>query len=357
MSMLNSCLLGNPVGTTPDWAEAPAGQRFIIVEDNDNDAELVIRRLSREGFKGDWIRVDHREDYLDALNQGCDLILSDWALPGFSGLEALALMRERNLDIPFIIFSASISGEEATQAIHMGAADYLMKDRPERLGQAVRNALENKRLRDQQKKTEAELRAASQELREAYDATLQGWSNALELREHETSGHSKRVVQNTLSIARLMGIEEAQIIHIQRGALLHDIGKIGIPDDILLKPGPLTSAEWRIMKLHPIYAYNLLFPIPYLKPALQIPYYHHERWDGSGYPEGLERHDIPLAARIFAVVDVWDALSHDRPYRPAWSKDMVEQYLRDQAGVTLDPEVVSIFLGGTTSPIPFYLGS
>jgi len=185
---------------------------------------------------------------------------------------------------------------------------------------------------------------SAEELRFAYDATLQGWSNALELREHETAGHSQRVVGATLELARRMGVDKEQLVHIQRGALLHDIGKMGIPDSILLKPGPLTEEEWKVMRLHPLYAYNLLSPIPYLTPALDIPYCHHERWDGSGYPRGLKGEEIPLPARIFALVDVWDALSSDRPYRKAWSHKRVFEYIQSQAGTHFDPQVVAIFL-------------
>jgi len=178
----------------------------------------------------------------------------------------------------------------------------------------------------------------------AYDTTLEGWSRALELRDAETEGHSERVTEMTLRLARAMGITDEKLTHIRYGALLHDIGKMGIPDHILYKPGPLTEEEWEIMRQHPIYAYNLLAPIPYLRQALDIPYCHHERWQGQGYPRGLKGEQIPLAARIFAVVDVWDALSKDRPYRKAWPQDKVKRYLREQAGVQFDPKVVDIFL-------------
>jgi HD-GYP domain-containing protein (c-di-GMP phosphodiesterase class II) len=139
-------------------------------------------------------------------------------------------------------------------------------------------------------------------------------------------------------------VDEDEILHIQRGALLHDIGKMGIPDSILLKPGPLTDDEWVVMRQHPTYAYKLLSEIPYLLPALEIPYFHHERWDGSGYPHGLAGDKIPLTARIFAVIDVWDALSSDRPYRPAWSEEAVINYLKEQSGKQFDPAVVNAFL-------------
>lgn len=188
------------------------------------------------------------------------------------------------------------------------------------------------------------LQQINRELLQAYDSTLQGWVQALDLRDKETEEHTRRVTEMTLRLARAMGVEESKLPHIQRGALLHDIGKMGIPDEILLKPGPLSQEEWDIMHRHPQYAHQLLSGIAYLREALEIPYYHHERWDGSGYPLGLKGEEIPLAARIFAVVDVWDALNSNRPYRKAWQPEEVLQYLRDQAGHQFDPKVVDTFL-------------
>ncbi len=182
------------------------------------------------------------------------------------------------------------------------------------------------------------------ELSLAYDTTLEGWSRALDLRDKETEGHTQRVTEMTIRLARTMGIDETGLVHIRRGALLHDIGKMGIPDAILLKPGPLTKDEWEIMRLHPSYAYELLSPIAFLHPALDIPYAHHEKWDGSGYPRRLHGEEIPLAARIFAIVDVYDALRSDRPYRSAWPEEKVIQHLRSLAGTHFDPYVVDAFL-------------
>ena len=178
----------------------------------------------------------------------------------------------------------------------------------------------------------------------AYDTTLEGWSNALELREQETAGHSRRVVDLTKKIAAKFDIEGDDLAHLERGALLHDIGKMGIPDSVLLKPGSLTEEEWKIMRMHPIHAFNLLTRIDFLKKAIDIPYSHHERWDGSGYPQGLSGKDIPLAARIFAVVDIWDALGSDRPYRNAWPREKILSYIKEISGSQLDPEVVDVFL-------------
>ena len=526
----------------------PAAFRVLIVEDTPADAELMVLQLLKEGFRPDWKRVQSEEEYLAALAENPDLVLSDWSLPQFSGLRALHLMVDRGLDTPFIIISGSIGEEVAIDALRQGAYDYLLKDRPDRLGQAVRNALEQKRLRLERQKAEKalewehnlmnilmdmlpdtiyfkdtqgrflrvnqsqarrfnlespeqalgktdfdfftiehaqsafddemkiiqtgqplinyeeletypdrpptwvsttkmplrsihgeiegtfgvsrditekkqadealrkseerfrsyfeigligmaitspakglievnerlgeilgysreelmqtswdklthpddlaldvnnfnrvmtgeydgytidkrwirkdgriihttisvkclrradgsvdyfvaliediterklaeELRdKTSMELREAYNATLQGWSNALEMRERETAGHSQRVVRLTLDMAQSLGIPVKDLVHVQRGALLHDIGKMGIPDSILLKPGPLTDDEWVIMRQHPLYAYRLLANIPYLIPSLDIPYYHHERWDGSGYPKGLRARKSP----------------------------------------------------------------
>ncbi|NTV64469.1 MAG: HD domain-containing protein, partial [Oscillochloris sp.] len=188
------------------------------------------------------------------------------------------------------------------------------------------------------------LQHANREIVTAYDATIEGWSRALDLRDKETEGHSQRVTELTLRLARQLGISEAELVHIRRGALLHDIGKMGIPDQILLKPGKLSPEEWEIMARHPGYARDLLQPIAYLRPALDIPYCHHEKWDGSGYPRGLRGTDIPFAARIFAVVDVWDALTNDRPYRLAWTVERTLQLIRAERGHHFDPVVVDVFL-------------
>jgi PAS domain S-box-containing protein len=182
------------------------------------------------------------------------------------------------------------------------------------------------------------------ELITAYDATIAGWSHAMDLRDKETEGHTQRVTDLTLRLAERMGISQAEQVHMRRGALLHDIGKLGVPDHILLKAGPLTDEEWVIMRQHPTYAQDMLMPIIYLRPAMDIPYCHHEKWDGSGYPRRLKDEQIPLSARLFAVVDVWDALRSDRPYRASWSKEKTRDYIREQSGKHFDPRVVEIFL-------------
>lgn len=189
-----------------------------------------------------------------------------------------------------------------------------------------------------------DLQRSNLELVLAYDATIEGWSRAMDLRDKETEGHTLRVTEMTLRLARQVGMSETELIHVKRGALLHDMGKLGVPDAILLKPGKLTDEEWVIMQKHPDYAYEMLSPISYLRPALDIPYCHHEKWDGTGYPRGLQGEQIPLSARIFAAVDVWDALRSDRPYRPSWPKEKVLAHIQAGAGTHFDPQVVELFL-------------
>lgn len=189
-----------------------------------------------------------------------------------------------------------------------------------------------------------DLQRSNSELVLAYETTLEGWSAALDLRDRETEGHTLRVTTMTLDLARKMGLKEKDLVQLRRGALLHDIGKMGVPDHILLKPDKLTDEEWVQMRMHPVYAYDLLSNIAYLRDALDIPYCHHEKWDGTGYPRGLKETQIPLAARIFAVVDVYDALTSDRPYRKGWSREETLEYIRDQSGKYFDPKMVKAFL-------------
>lgn len=188
-----------------------------------------------------------------------------------------------------------------------------------------------------------DLQHSNQELSRAYDTTLEGWSRALDLRDRETEGHSERVTDLAVRLAREAGLRGDDLLHVRRGALLHDIGKMGIPDGILLKPGPLTDEEWIVMRRHPEHARAVLSPVRYLRPAIDIPYCHHERWDGSGYPRGLRGDEIPLTARVFAVVDVWDALTSARPYRPAWSREKAAEYVQAESGRAFDPDLVTLF--------------
>jgi PAS domain S-box-containing protein/putative nucleotidyltransferase with HDIG domain len=194
------------------------------------------------------------------------------------------------------------------------------------------------------KRSELALHQAHENLTAAYDDTILGWSRAMDLRDKETEGHTLRVTEVTVALAEALGISGGMLQHIRRGALLHDIGKMGVPDDILQKPAPLTPDEWVVMRKHPEYAYKMLVDIEYLRPALNIPYYHHEHWDGKGYPRQLKGEEIPLEARLFAVVDVWDALSFDRPYRKGWPQEQVLAYLVENRGSHFDPHIVDVFL-------------
>ncbi|MBL8063002.1 MAG: PAS domain S-box protein [Anaerolineales bacterium] len=196
----------------------------------------------------------------------------------------------------------------------------------------------------ERKHAEEALQQAHNQLRDAYEKTIEGWVRALDLRDRETEGHTQRVTELTIKVASRLGFTEEELSHIKRGALLHDMGKMAIPDEILQKPGPLNETEWEKMRQHPVYAYDMLSPIAYLHPALEIPFYHHERWNGSGYPHGLKGEQIPLSARLFAIIDVWDALCSDRPYRKKLPRDQVISYLQEKSGSLFDPKLVELFL-------------
>ena len=188
------------------------------------------------------------------------------------------------------------------------------------------------------------LQKSNFDLEYAYDATIEGWSHALDLRDHETEGHTLRVTEMAVDLARLLGLDEESLVQLRRGGLLHDVGKLGVPDNILLKSGDLTEEEWKIMRMHPQFAHDWLTPIVYLRKAVEIPYNHHEKWDGSGYPRGLKGESIPLMSRIFALADVWDALTSNRPYRPAWPPEKALQYIRENSGTHFEPALVEVFL-------------
>ncbi len=447
----------------------PKELKVLILEDRPSDADLIAYELKRAGYQFSSQRVDTPERYLNAIMDHVDIVLADYNLPQFNALEALRLLKEKGLDIPLIVITGSISEEVAVETMKKGAADYLLKDRLGRLGQAVQRALDEKRLRDEKrladhalrlsedkfskafhispdavsisllqnnqyieindgftrltgflpedvlgknglmfsifanmdentrfnqimreenevdnmeavfkkkdgtlwiglisarivevgnqesiisiirditerKRSELDLQRAHTDLAQAYDATIEGWSRVLDLRDKETEGHTQRVASLTVKLARSLNIPEEEIVHIRRGALLHDIGKMAIPNQVLEKPGPLDGGEWEIMRKHPEYAYQMLYPITYLRPALDIPYCHHERWDGSGYPRGLKGEEIPISARIFSIVDVWDALSSNRPYRKGCTQESVLEYIRKHAGIYFDPTLVEAFL-------------
>lgn len=246
-------------------------------------------------------------------------------------------------EIPIIMLTALDDRKSFLIGLEVGADDYITKpyDRRElraRL-QGITRLNRYKKLVEER----ANIEIAHEQLLAAYDATINGWSNALDLRDKETEGHSRRVANLSGKLAEMMSIGAEEMVSIRRGSLLHDIGKLGVPDSILLKPDKLTEEEWVIMRKHPQYAYDMFYPIEYLRPSLDIPYCHHEKWDGSGYPRGLKGEEIPYIARIFAIVDVWDAITSDRPYRLAWSKAKAQAYIQQQSGTHFDPQVVAAF--------------
>lgn len=275
-----------------------------------------------------------------SILDGEPVIVADIAHGAFSPAEK-DIIRARRLRS--MLYVPLVIAEGAEGVMVVGTADVARQyteedvDLCRTLSAQIALAVANARLFER-----AQLAAA--ELRCAYDATLEGWSLALELRDEETSGHTERAAALTVELAGTLGIPECDLAHVRRGALLHDIGKVGVPDAILLKPGSLTDEEWGVMRRHPEYARTFLSQIEYLEPALDIPYCHHERWNGSGYPQGLKGEEIPLAARIFAVIDVFDALTSDRPYRKAWTREEALEHIKKQAGTHFDPQVVDAFL-------------
>jgi putative nucleotidyltransferase with HDIG domain len=440
--------------------------RILLVEDSEDDAELLLREIRRGGYAPFFRRVSSQAEMLKEVKEHeWDIILSDYAMPGFSGAGALEVWKENGLDIPFIIISGTIGEETAVMMMKAGASDYMMKQNLARLTAAISRELRDARVRRERRqaeymlrdserrfslfmdhfpglvfiqdvygqmlfvnqqfkeafptvdwvgqrvddvlsadwaglfaagypqagkersiqtvgyvqgspggrwfemtkfliprenamallggfaldvtermKAEADLRKAKQDLEEAYEKTLEGWARALELHERETYGHSQNVVELAVELAKEMGLPDDELQHVRRGALMHDIGKMGIPESILLKPGKLDSGEWAIVRQHPRMAYDLLSQIEFLGPAIDIPYSHHEKWDGSGYPRMLSGENIPLKARIFSVVDVFRALREKRSYSDIWPEEKALEYIASQAGIHFDPHVVDVFL-------------
>ena len=319
--------------------------RILMLEDSKADAELIQCELLAGGVKFVALRVDSEAAFTEQLDRFAPtLILSDYSLPGFNGLAALKIAQARHPEIPFLFVSGTLGEEVAIETLKSGATDYVIKNRLKRLVSSVERAVREVDEKTRRRKAEEHLERSNAELLRTYDATLEGWSRALDLRDKGTEGHSLRVKEITVRVARWIGFSEEALVHIARGAFLHDIGKMGIPDCVLLKPGPLDPQERAIMNRHPDYAHALLFPIEYLRPALTIPYAHHEKWDGSGYPRGLKGEEIPLEVRLFSVVDVWDALCSDRPYHTAWPPQKVAEHIRSLSGTHFDPAIVGKFL-------------
>ena len=326
------------------YKENIMGSMVLIVDD-----EYIGRETLQSVLEGEGYELEMAENGLQAIEKAKkllpDVILLDVMMPGMTGFEVCQRIRNdpQIAEIPIIILTALDDRESLLNALKAGADDFISKpfDRYELRARLMGITRLNRYQKLIQER--AKLREANTQLLSAYEATIEGWSHALDLRDRETEGHSRRVTQLTVRLAQALGISDNEIMHIRRGALLHDMGKIGIPDSILHKPDKLTDEEWKIMRKHSQLAYDMLYPIEYLRPALEIPLTHHEKWDGTGYPRGLKGEEIPIVARLFAVVDVWDALTSDRPYRPAWSQDEALAYIREQSGKHFDPQVVDLF--------------
>jgi len=317
---------------------------ILVVDDDPAGRHTLESILDGQGY-----HLEMAENGLQAIEKAerffPDVILLDVMMPGMDGFEVCQRIRNNPLlaEIPIIMLTALDDRKSLLDGLESGADDYITKpyDRHElraRLIGITRLNRYRKLLDDR-----VNLEQAHLQLLAAYDATIEGWSRAMDLRDKETEGHTQRVTVLSENLAKLAGIKEEELIFVRRGALLHDIGKLGVPDAILLKADKLTDEEWDIMRKHPQYAYDMIYPIEYLRPALDIPFCHHEKWDGSGYPRGLKGEEIPLAARIFAIVDVWDALTSDRPYRPAWNKEKTLKHINEQSGKHFDPHIVELF--------------
>jgi putative two-component system response regulator len=319
--------------------------QILIIDDE------PIARATLEGLLGaEPYDLHFAEEGMEGLAKAVliqpDVILLDVMMPNVDGFEICRLIRSTITlgDVPILLITALDDRDSRITGLHAGADDFITKpfDSLELIArlQGVTRLNRFRRLAEQRQ----ELEILHGELVVSYDKTIEGWSRALDLRDKETEGHARRVTEQTVRLAIRAGMNEEELKHVWRGAILHDVGKLGIPDSILHKPDKLTEEEWRIMRKHPIYAHDWLASIEYLKPALDIPYCHHEKWDGTGYPRGLKGEEIPYPARLFAIVDVWDALTSDRPYRAAWSKEKALEYIQAQSGSHFDPGVVELFL-------------
>jgi putative nucleotidyltransferase with HDIG domain len=320
----------------------------LFVEDDPNDVDLMLKELGTV-FDVVWKRVDNEIAFLANLDTTWDVVLCDFKLPSFSPARVVDIIRQsiftRINSIPVIVVSNVVREDVVVGLLKIGINDFIRKGDTARLIFSIKrelrraNLLEGTRLR-------AEIR-----IRESYDMTIEAWGIALELRDVHSAGHTHRVANLTLRLALHLGLDSEDFVYINRGALLHDIGKMGIPDSVLLKEGPLSPEESVIMKKHPQLAFDMLRDIPFLsvgldgpRCALHIPYCHHEHWDGTGYPRGLKGTEIPFYSRMFSVIDVYDALTTDRPYRKSWDKAKTIAYLLDQGGTQLDPTLVSEFV-------------
>lgn len=335
---------------------------ILIVDDDQAIRELLAEGLASFGHQA--LVASGAAEALDLVRrQPIRLVLSDIDMPGTDGMQLLRLLKDHDADLDVIMVTGAIDAGTAVRAIRQGAADYVTKPfNLEEVQIVVERTLDKRRLilenRAHQERLEELVTQRTQEVLEqkreverlygelerSYEATLQALVTALDFRDNETQGHSYRVTEYTTVVARSMGLTEAEVSWIRRGAILHDVGKIGVPDAVLRKPGKLDAREWEEMRRHPEMGYQMLRHIPFLQPALCIVLSHQERFDGTGYPQGLRGEAIPLGARIFAVVDTFDAMTSDRPYRRALGIREVREEIERCSGTQFDPQVVKAFL-------------
>jgi len=324
---------------------AESKSTILIVDDEPFGRDTLESILEPEGYT--LVMAENGYQAIEkAIAIQPDVILLDVMMPGMNGFEVCRRIRnEKQLaEIPILFLTALDDRQSLLNGLEAGADEFISKpfDRYELRARLLGITRLNRFHKLSEERSNLE--RAHTELKAAYDATIEGWSRAMDLRDRETEGHTQRVTKFTLKLAEATEmLNQEELVHIRRGALLHDMGKLGVPDSILHKPATLTDDEWELMRKHPQFAYDMLYPIEYLRPALDIPYCHHEKWDGTGYPRGLKSDHIPLAARIFAVVDVWDALTSDRPYRAALGQEEVLEYIKNQSGIHFDPQVVVLF--------------
>lgn len=325
-------------------------QTTILIVDDDE----MIRHTLEALLDGDF-QLYFASNGIDAFAMSMqirpDLILLDVMMPHMNGFEVCRRLRATPelAEVPIIMITALDDREARLQGLRDGADDFITKpfDSIELMAR-IQTITRLNRYRSIVEQRD-QLQKIHIELLDSYQKTVEGWSNALDLRDKETEGHTLRVTETSVEFAKAIGIKGDDLNLIRMGSLLHDVGKLGVPDSILLKPARLTEEEWVVMRMHPVYAHQWLSPIPFLAKAIDIPYCHHEKWDGSGYPQGLRGESIPLFARLFAIVDVWDALCSERPYRAAMPEPEVLEYIKQNAGIHFDPALVDVFINLITN--------